>query len=377
MLQRSKNSTLALLFACESHTIKNRGEFNFMVRSARSVPIIVPNVTSLFGDDRTAELFPETKKWAHGVFSHDGMSAPYYASPASNEKAIAIGCTGLNTHYLLLPDEVKRLNAEGISLVWMAIPPVKHAAGFLNKYTELAREFFTNPKSPAHVFFPNDVPRYAATHSTSGQIFLKLLHDESTREKLTRIFSGVAYMAPYLDSANASLNHSTIGKRFFHYYANLALEKTPHEARIARWFLKYAASREDFAQHGQKISPTFGQILEVQQAGRTLLQNFNAAAANVLPSVFILGNKDPFACYKTAHTVASLMGAEKIIAKGGGHHPLLGHPEAMDSLIEKINACATRHRHQRENTVYIQPTAPEQQRTDNVVPLPQIHFRTV
>lgn len=283
--------------------------------------------------------------WQQGTFVHNNTQTFYFISRAPVERAIAIGAAGLNSLHLLSVEETEKLNNAGISVVWMSLPPPKRHDNIDLKATNLMRAFLTSPRSPAHMLFPSDVPRYLATHSTSGRIALQLLHEDKTRWTLKSIFSGAVYIAPYLDTANSAMLLNPIKSQIFSAFAQLCANYTPHETIAGRSYMAVMGRHENYSKNGDnKESPlTYRQILELQDSSRKLLANFNPVAASIIPSVFLTGDKDPFACHKTTTIIARRMGAEIITAQGAGHYPLKKDPTLIDFFIEKVSDCATRH----------------------------------
>lgn len=344
--------------------------------------IFVQGITSFSAEERKnyARKNITPPHWQQGVFAHNNTATPYFLSRAPVERAIVIGSAGLNSLHLLSVDEVEKLNNAGISVVWMALPLPKRHDNIDLKATNLMRAFLTSPHSPAHMLFPSDVPRYLATHSTSGRIALQLLHEDETRKKLSSIFSGAVYVTPYLDTANSAISFNPYKNRIFSNFAKSYADYTPHETFVGRAYMALMGRHENYSKNGNdKSAPlTYQQILELQESSRSLLKNFNPKAANAFPSIFLVGDKDPFACHKTTMEVARRMGAEIIIAHGAGHYPMKHTPKLMDAFIEKVDECATRHAKQKSETCFISPdefflrhTRPAQSEMPDIVRLPK------
>lgn len=329
------------------------------------------------GGDTPSDLIPPSKSWGRGFFSTNDLMAPYYIARSPSERAVVIGCSGLNTHTILNPADVKRLNDAGISIVWMALPKIPRGAPLMETYLPLAREFFTNKNSPARLLMDNDVPRYALTHSTGGQIFFHLLHEPDTNRKLSYIFSGAVHVAPYFDTAHASRDHThPIVQNAFRKYMARQPDALPNERLIAKSYVlwnsllkspgkdlpkawRLAKNIFNPSKDGQqsRLDSTCGQILELQDSGQKLTakHNFNVEACAKIPSFFVIGDRDNFACPKTAIDTARKIGAEMKIAEGGLHDPLRSHPHLLDEFIKRVQECATRYETQKAQTVYVSP----------------------
>lgn len=353
---------------------------------------------TLLPSSDTSDIIPPSKNWDRGFFCTNDLRAPYYIARAAKERAVVIGCSGLNTHTILSPAEVKILNDAGISIAWMALPRIPHGSPMMDTYIPLAREFFTNKNSPARALMRNDVPRYALTHSTGGQIFFHLLHEPETNRKLVHIFSGAVHVSPYFDTSHASRNHShPIVQSVFKKYMSHHPDVSPNERLIGKSYVEWngfldalwnerhagkldagqgsvgASFKNIYAkastairnvlsspQSGEHnwLASTCGQILELQDSGQRLTarEHFNVEACKKIPSIFVIGDKDNFACPKTAMDIADLIGAEKEIAEGGMHDPLRSHPHLLGDFISKVHDCAERYEKRKAQTVYVSPT---------------------
>ena len=322
---------------------------------------------------------PVNNKIQKGVFVTGSSCTPYFISRAQKETAVVIGATGLNTVSLMNPKEVKTLNDAGISVVWVALPPAKRGVNVNEAATHVVRQFLTSPLSPAHALFPEPVPRFLATHSTSGRIVLELMHEEATAKRLRHIFSGAVYVAPYLDTANGSILFNPNKARIFRAYAQACAGSTPHESTAGRIYMAMLAKSEGYRNAPKhETEMTYGQILQLQDSSRRLMANFNPQAAAGIPSIFLVGDKDPFACHKTTEHFARLMGADVITAKGAGHYPMKDAPNLLSHFIRRVELCI-RQRASVEliseadfNTKHRKPiTTPQtaEEQLDNVVPI--------
>lgn len=345
------------------------------------------------------DLIPPSKNWDRGFFSTNDLRAPYYIARAPLERAVIIGCSGLNTHTILSPADVKKLNQAGISIAWMALPKIPHGSALMETYLPLAREFFTNKNSPARILMNSDVPRYALTHSTGGQIFFHLLHEPETSRKLSHIFSGAVHVTPYFDTAHASRDHAnSVVQTVFKKYMAHQSDVSPNERLIAKSYIRMndfieslgnahllekcstlskafvesprgampkamSLAKEIFGMWGSQkhndLASTCGQILELQSWGQRLTakDHFNPEACGKIPSIFVIGDKDNFACPKAAIDVANKIGAEVKLAEGGLHDPLRSHPHLLDEFIQRVQECAARYEQKKAQTVYVSPAS--------------------
>jgi hypothetical protein len=77
----------------------------------------------------------------------------------------------------------------------------------------------------------------------------------------------------------------------------------------------------------------------LQNASRKLMDEFNPKAAAAIPSIFLIGDRDPFACNRTTEHFARSMGADIAIANGAGHYPMKDAPEILEQFIRRVNIC--------------------------------------
>jgi len=111
---------------------------------------LLHGITSFDPKENTLRVkhYPESDKFDKGVFRHNGTDAPFYVSRAKNEKALVVGASGLKSQYLLDPTEVKRLNDNGISIIWMALPEIRNNAPFMDRFKDTVEAFLTSKDSP-------------------------------------------------------------------------------------------------------------------------------------------------------------------------------------------------------------------------------------
>lgn len=300
--------------------------------------------------DYLDKYHPSAANTEGGSFFFDDLRTNYYISRSSKEKAVVIGLGGLNSQQLLNPDQVKRMNDNGITLIWMTLPRPTADKPFMQDFEKLCRGFLTSRSSPIFGLTVNDVPFFLATHSTSGAILLKLMHETETRRKLSATFFGAAYVAPFLDVPFASDEQSFKIGNFrplhwlFEKYADSHKNDRVTDLPIVKRYLTLMEKGQDFLNTSADTSPTFGQIREIQAYSRAMRKNFDPRAASALRSVFMAGDNDPFTCYKTTkHLAQKIPGATFELAHGAGHDPVYDHPEFLKILIDRLNDCVAIH----------------------------------
>ncbi len=317
--------------------------------------LYLPGLQNIFPAEQAfvERRFPEVTGLQSGVFLHNGLHTYYYVSKASSEKAVVAGITGIHTQSVLHKDQIKELNDAGITFIWMALPILVKGKKFMQDAEDLTRAFLTSHQSPLHALRTMDIPCYVATHSTGGAILLKLLHEENTRRRLAATFSGAAYVAPFLDVPFASRDHSLNirGIRpfysLFEHFSARNSESAVNTLRSVKAYLALTARHENFMGKPADLSPTFGQIREIQAYSRAMIDGFRPEHAGALNSVVMAGKKDRFTCYKTTRAIAESMGADFYLAACAGHDPLKDRPELVKVFIDKVTECTLKFRESR------------------------------
>jgi alpha-beta hydrolase superfamily lysophospholipase len=310
----------------------------------------MPGVKGLSPQERAflEKHHPHLSKTEGGTFFHSDLHTCYHISRAAKEKAVVIGLSGLNTEQLMAPRDIKRLNDNGITLIWMSLPRPAVGKPFMQNFEELSRAFLTSRSSPVFGLFANDVPSFLAAHSTGGTILLKLMQEQDTRRKLSATFFGAAYVAPFLDVPFASDEHSfKIGSFrplywLFEKYADKHSNERVTDLPVVKKYLKLMKKGRDFLHTPTDTSPTLGQIREIQAYSRAMRKTFDPKAAGALRSVFMAGASDPFTCFKTTKSfVEKIPGANFEPAYGAGHDPIYDRPELLQKFIDHLNGCIT------------------------------------
>lgn len=291
-------------------------------------------------------------KFETGVFLHEGRMAPFFVSRAQHERNVVAGITGMNVTDVLEPEDLQKINDRGTTFIWIPLPKPVKGAPINEPAKDIVRAFLTSKNSPAHVLFPHHLPKFIATHSTSGRIVLDLLHEQDTQRKLSHIFAGAVYASPYLDTANSSMTFNPNKDRIFQAFAQHYKDCTPHETRLGRLYMSRAAKNESY-KDTKDAGMAYSHILELQNAGRSLLKNFNAQAASSIPSIIVIGDQDPFACPKTTDLISKKMGIEPIVVKGGQHYPFRQDSYALMRVIETLDTWTRQYEQQRQSIQYI------------------------
>ena len=298
-------------------------------------------VPGLEGSKGPCDKFPDLPNDQKGSFHFNNLITSYYHSPARNQVGVVVGVSGLNSHMFMDPDEIKKLNRNGLSVIWIANPlPDDDNLNFLKDNTVLIREFLTNPNSPVFRLYGHDAQRFLFTHSTGSQITLSLMHERETRSKFKQHYSGAVHMAPYFDSAHASVAYPEWMQKKFAEFCADNHNKRSQETLYGSLYLKFFASGEHYtnsANENARIGPTMGQIAVAQAGGRRLQEIFDERVLNIFPNIFVIGSKDNFACPLAAIRTLLKAGGEMIVVKDKGHDPVEGNLKLCNYLIERAH----------------------------------------
>lgn len=316
----------------------------------------MPGIKGISSQERDflQKYHPHLSNTDGGSFFHNDLRTYYHIARAPREKALVIGLAGLNTQQLMHPRETQRLNENGITLIWMALPHAPIGKPFMQDFERVSRAFLTSESSPIFGLIKNDVPCFLAAHSTGGTILLKLMQEQDTRKKLSSTFFGAAYVAPFLDVPFASDEESfKIGPfRPLHWLFEKYVDKHPDDRVIdlpvVKKYLTLMKKGREFLNTPADTCPTLGQIREIQAYSRAMRKDFDPKAAGALRSVFMAGVNDPFTCFKTTRNfVDKIPGANFEPAYKAGHDPIYDRPELLQKFIDHLNGCVTFHEQRR------------------------------
>jgi alpha-beta hydrolase superfamily lysophospholipase len=282
--------------------------------------------------------FPKPSNWHHGIFGFPALNASYYYAPAKRTRAVIVGLSGACTHYFLNPPEMDLLNDLGFSVIWLTPPNAKN---LLASYTMLAKLFLTHESSPAWRLTDRSIPHALSGFSTGGLINFALLQDQEARKGLEN-YRAALYLSPFFGAAGVAPDHShPIARLAFEVYSFLNRKKAPRDTLCGRIYLRRNASHESFSERQDGPTPIFQQITDLRRAGAKLVKNFDKVAANSLPSIFVVGDKDQFACPKTTKDVATGMEAPVKTVPGAGHDVTSGQFDLIEGVTEKFFRCVS------------------------------------
>ena len=72
-----------------------------------------------------------------------GMPITFYFAPAEKEEMMILGASGFKNDEILDFSQIKEMNEDGISVMWIALPNPGRNARFLNHYIHVAADIET------------------------------------------------------------------------------------------------------------------------------------------------------------------------------------------------------------------------------------------
>lgn len=258
----------------------------------------------------------------------DGVPVNYYKAEAANEKAIIIGCSGLKSEYILEPEDVKYFMDHGISVLWISLPNPKRSNDFVHHFRDVATELTINPPADIRKWLTKKkdgkhVPKIFMGHSTGAQLFLHLVADNNSFQKLN--FQGAVLVSPYIRPTSAS---SAIDPRSYIFYAYCLWKKNllPSESPMAKWWMKNTNLDLEHGPHQKYLLPTFSQIVELWNSGEEIIREASNKNSNLHNLPFhvlsVVGEKDGASCPKTNEYLARQFGFAFAKSATGEHDPV-------------------------------------------------------
>jgi len=298
----------------------------------------------------TPRAAPGKLEWDKKTVSLNDLTLPYSFFPAaknSKEVATVVGCCGLNTVDLWEDNEIEQLNAEGISVVSLGLPPRRNKDAFISRYTDLAAEFFFNPDSPAHTLTDESLPRHTVTHSTGSQIYWRAVQTSNNADAIPLFYASETHICPMLHPSNISNSvANAVFKAHSRLFWNTPTLKTPGGMAYAA----YSVFRSGATIENWNNWPTPFEIDHVEQCGGELMTSFNPKSyGGRVPVTIIIGKKDTFADPDTTLKFANMIGADKIriINVGeGGHSTLTQRPSLLTDYIREVHHDARQRRNE-------------------------------
>lgn len=274
------------------------------------------------------------------------QSAEVYIVPAREPRGVVGFLPGWKTQAADKIEALRDIQESGYSVVSVSLVNPGLELGSLDDSLSRIKSFAFSDASPLYNMFPDKLPRFLVTHSTSGMLFQHALQDARGMGERLPPISHVFHTAPFFDtSGSSSLFHPTKNKLYTrHAMRHLHdLAGTPFMDRLYYYFRGISNLLLEEDPLGR---PTHGQILEISGYGKKYFERRaeedRAGGPRVtLPQTFIISTDDSFSCPKTAHKAAMLERAEIRFCQAQ-HNPLLA-PPVRRSIIERLKDLTVPH----------------------------------
>jgi len=142
-------------------------------------PILVPH-------DKISDHFPDFITCTP-IQTKDGP-AMFYSSKAKNEQLRFFGFSGFKVDTILDDSHIKKLNNDGISVGWIALPNVRRKTNFMPAYIDLAKNI--HQIDAVADFLQEGTPIILGGHSTGGQLIFHMIRDDHSFGHLKDNFNG-------------------------------------------------------------------------------------------------------------------------------------------------------------------------------------------
>lgn len=320
-----------------------------------------------------------------GVFYYNDMAIRFHVWQAPNPHTLLCTSSGFKYPSAIRSGVLNEALARGYSVINMELPNPGTSLGFLDLYEEITDFFFLNENSPIFTEMPGHLPRVMWGHSTGGLMISEKLYDPARSPEIARLYGAAVGDAAFFDCTNASMFDRPINQVLFNRHArknmdampiqtiagafytasdrvNLLLKMNGAEAKsgsakigfmAAKWVavlqetlnlrLDRPFETDDayylrIMKNGALATPTFGQILELQDRGRTLIRRSSEEPRPVpLPAFYVSGKWDQSASPKAIDAIATNFCAKHFSA-AGGHAPSDDDAAIRAALFNAIDA---------------------------------------
>ncbi len=269
-------------------------------------------------------------------------AAEVYVAPARNVRNGPVSVVGFVPGWKRTPmdkaEAIEDLRNSGHSVVSIALENPGMETGSLSDSLQRINSFIFSEDSPLYHLYPENIPRFAITHSTSGMLFEHGLMDARMSGDLPPLLHAF-HTSPFFDTSGSSaLFHPTLNKIYTHHARKhqTELAGTPFLDRLYYYMrgLGRLLIEEDPTER-----PTHGQILEISSFGKSYFarkeNEIASGLSNItIPQTYVISTDDRFSCPKTAAHAAKLESAAVTYCEAQ-HNPLL-KPPIRRSIIDQI-----------------------------------------
>lgn len=284
--------------------------------------------------------------WELHSLSYQGRGgtkeAELYVVPARNVRKGPVSVVGFVPGWKRTPmdkvEAIEDLRNSGHAVVTVALENPGMDTGSLSDSLTRIDSFIFSEDSPLYHIYPENIPRFAITHSTSGMLFEHGLMNARMSGELPPLLHAF-HTSPFFDTSGSSaLFHPTLNKIYTRHARR-------HEGELAgtplldRLYYYMRGLGRLLIEEDPSERPTHGQILEISEFGKSYFERKEAEIASglsamTIPQTFVISTDDRFSCPKTAAHAAKLENAAVTYCQAQ-HNPLL-KPPIRRSIIDQI-----------------------------------------
>jgi hypothetical protein len=267
--------------------------------------------------------------------------AEVYVAPARNTQH-PVGIVGLVPGWKRSPAdkvvEIEALRDSGHTVLAMPLENPGTKTGSLANSLARVDSFVFAEDSPLYELYPENIPRFLFTHSTSSVLFGHGLMDARMAGRLPPI-ERAFHTSPFFGSSGSSaLYHPTLNK-LYTYHARRHENEFTGVSLMDRVYYYVRGLGRLLIEEDPNDRPTHAQVLEISDYTQSYFERKKAEIASgisvmTIPQTFVISTDDPFACPKAGAYAASLENAEITYCQAR-HNPLL-KSSVRNSIIDQI-----------------------------------------
>lgn len=327
------------LFSSSSNSVRKDYSFAQLVRALRGLPAAMLTATSL-----SAATVKLPDDWQVHTLDYETDDGPKKARvtviPADEPRGIVGFIPGWKTNVIDKIDAIEDIRQAGYSVAAMRLVPPGLQTGTLGDSLLRIKSFAFSKDSPLYMAFPDDLPRFVLTHSTSGMLFQHALVDARYQGVPLPPIAHALHAASFFDASGSSEEFHPLKNKLYKRHARRHFNELAGTPFMDRLYYYLRGISHLLFEEDPFHRPTHGQILEIAEYGRAYFDRkeqeiIAGASAITIPQTFYISTNDSFSCPHTATKAAKLEGAEIKLCKED--HDLLRAPAVRHSIIQRLN----------------------------------------
>lgn len=265
--------------------------------------------------------------------------AEVFVIPTHEPRGVVGFLPGWKTTAIDKMEAIEDIRASGYSVISVSLVNPGLETGTLEDSLHRIKSFAFSPDSPLFNMFPDRLPRFLVTHSTSGMLFQHALIDARFESERLPPITHAFHTAPFFDTSGSSALFHPHKNKLYTNHARKHLNELAGTPFMDRLYYYFRGLSRLLYEEDPMVRPTHGQILEISEYGHSYFERkeqeiINGASAITIPQTFIISTDDSFSCPETAKKAAELEHAEIRLCEAQ-HNPLLV-PPVRRSIIERL-----------------------------------------